>query len=138
MIWPVIIVAASNTIYNIPSKSVSGEINIYASVIVTYLAALILTALLCRISGGFKSFSAELAKVNRASILLAFGVVGIEVGFLFLYRNGWPVGTGHITTSALLAIVLLAVGAVFFKESISFRQTAGIEVCIGGLALITL
>lgn len=138
LIWPVFVVVAANTIYNVSSKYINADVNVFTSLIVTYGVALIASIILCFATGGSQHFTTDLHQINWASVTLALGVVGIEIGFIYLYRNGWPVATGHITTSAILAVVLLIVGLLFLKESITPKQVLGIIVCIGGVALISM
>ena len=41
MLWPILIVIAANAIYNISAKSTPANINLFASLSVTYLIAMI-------------------------------------------------------------------------------------------------
>ena len=80
----------------------------------------------------------ELSKVNWTSIVLALVLVGLEVGYVFVYRAGWQVSTASVVANIGLACVLLVVGYFLYKENVSIRQIIGIVVCMFGLVLINL
>ena len=71
--------------------------------------------------------------MNWAPVLLGISVVGLEVGFIYAYKNGWPVSTASIVQSAFLAAALLIVGAVLYHESISIQKLLGVGFCLAGL-----
>ena len=45
----------------------------------------------------------ELSKVNWTSIALALDLVGLEVGYVFVYRMGWSVSTASVVANIGLA-----------------------------------
>ena len=53
-----------------------------------------------------------------------------------MYRVGWNVSTGQVVSSIALAVVLVFVGYLFYKEAITVSKIAGILVCMVGLYLI--
>ena len=79
----------------------------------------------------------ELGKVNWASLVLGFAIVGLEAGNVFLYRAGWKISAGSVVGNISLAIVLLFVGYFLFHEQITARHLIGVAVCAVGLLLIT-
>lgn len=137
MIWPIIVVVASNTLYNICSKSTPEKLNPFASLSVTYVVAAVCAVSMYFITSGSKNLFSELPSVNWTSFVLGIAVVGLEFGFLCVYRSGWNISTGHLVSSIILACVLLIVGLVVYKESISLRKLIGMAVCAVGLVLIT-
>ena len=110
--------------------------NAFASLTVTYLAGAVLSAILflagCRGAG----IGEELSKVNWTSLVLSLAIVGLEAGYVFLYRAGWKVSIGALTANICLAVALLAIGCLLYRESVSPRQALGICVCGLGLFLI--
>ena len=137
MLWPVLVVVGANTLYNICAKSVPEEINSYASLVITYGVAAVCSLVMYVITAEQKSLAAELSRANWTSWALGIAVVGLEFGFICLYRAGWKVSVGHLTTSALLSCVLLAVGVLGYRETVSLRQILGIVICGTGLVLMT-
>ena len=71
--------------------------------------------------------------MNWAPVFLGVSVVGLEVGFIYAYKNGWAVSTASIVQSAFLAVVLLFVGALLYHESISVSKMVGVVLCLVGL-----
>ncbi len=69
-------------------------------------------------------------------MVLGFAVVGLEAGYVYLYRAGWKVSKGSLTANICLAGALLVVGALMYHERISLRQVVGAVVCALGLYLM--
>ena len=78
----------------------------------------------------------EYAKMNFVPALLGVSVVGLEVGFIYAYKAGWPVSTASIVQSAFLAVALILVGGLVYKEPITFNKIFGAAVCLVGLYFI--
>ena len=136
MLWPLLLIVTSNCFYNICTKSMPSNANAFASLTVTYLAGAVLSAILFMAGSGGAHIGEELAKTNWTSLVLSIAIVGLEAGYVFLYRAGWKVSVGAMTANICLAIALLAIGALLYKESITPRQVLGICVCGVGLFLI--
>ena len=136
MLWPVALVVLSNTVYQICAKSIPDAIHPLAALSVTYgvgtLATLLLYLLLNR--GG--SLLAEYRQLNWSCFVLGLCIVGLELGFIYLYKAGWPVSTGQLVTSAVLAVVLIFVGLFLYRESITLSKGLGIAICMVGLFFI--
>ena len=81
-------------------------------------------------------FVQEYMKTNWAPIFLGISVVGLEVGFIYAYKNGWAVSTASIVQSAFLAIALIIVGAILYHETITANKIIGIVICLIGLYFI--
>jgi drug/metabolite transporter (DMT)-like permease len=69
-------------------------------------------------------------------VVLGLAIVGLEAGYVFLYRAGWKVSSGALTANICLAVALLIIGYLLYKETISVKQLAGVVVCGVGLFLI--
>ena len=136
MIWPVRVVVAANTIYNISAKSTPGNVNPFASLFVSYLIAAACALVMFVITGEQKNIIAELAKTNWTAYALGVAIVGLEFGFLCIYRAGWKISTAQLFSSISLSCVLLIVGLLIYKEALSGRQIAGLAVCAVGLVLL--
>jgi multidrug transporter EmrE-like cation transporter len=63
-------------------------------------------------------------------------VVGLDVGFLMLYRSGFDVSLGQSVTQSGAALILLFAGVALFREKISLGNLAGVALCVVGLWLI--
>lgn len=137
MIWPIFIVVTSNTIYNICAKLTPETVNGFASLAITYTVAAVCAVLLFYLTAEEKQLLAELGKTNWAAWVLGLSIVGLEFGFLCVYRAGWKISMGNLTASITLACVLLLVGVLLFRETLAPRQILGMAVCVLGLILIT-
>ena len=138
LIWPILVVIASNTFYNICMKSTPSDVNPFAALMVTYIISVIITAIIFVFMAKPENIGSELSKVNWTSVILAFALVGLEVGYVFVYRAGWQVSNATVVANIGLACVLIIVGYLLYKENVSVRQIFGIIVCMIGLILINL
>lgn len=136
MYIPILVVVLSNTIYHICSKSTPDGINVFASLTLTYLIAGVASLILYFVTNKGGNLIAEYKGVNWASIVLGFAIIGLECGNIYMYKVGWNISTGQLVQSAILAIVLVIVGYLMFKEQITVTKVAGVLVCLGGLYLI--
>jgi drug/metabolite transporter (DMT)-like permease len=69
-------------------------------------------------------------------LLLAASVVGIEIGYLLAYRQGWSIGLAF-SVSATATVVLLAVlGLLLFSESLNGWQIGGMGLALVGAGLV--
>ena len=66
-------------------------------------------------------------------MLLGISVVGLEVGFIYAYKAGWPVSTASIVQSAFLSLALLVVGALLYQEAVTPSKVLGAAICLAGL-----
>ena len=64
--------------------------------------------------------------------------VVIEVGYIYAYKAGWPVSVAQIVQAAVLAVILIFVGYLLYKEAITWNKIVGIIVCLAGLWLINM
>ena len=136
MLWPILIVVGSNTIYNICTKSTPQSVNAFASLTFTYLVAAICSAGLFFATAEEKNLLAELTKTNLSSVALGVCIVGLEFGYICIYRAGWKINTASVVANISLACVLILVGFLLYKESVTPRQLMGLAVCAAGLVLV--
>ena len=136
MLWPLLLIVGSNCFYNICTKSMPEGANTFAALTITYLAAGVVSAALFLASVKPNALVPELGKANWTSYVLGLSIVGIEVGYVFLYRSGWKVSNGALTASICLALALLLIGFLVYREKIGIKQLAGLLVCALGLFLL--
>jgi len=87
------------------------------------------------IARGIRS-AAELKKLNWASFLLAIAVVGIEFGFLLVYRSGWDLGIAAVLSNVVASLILVPVAIFIFKDKLNWVNVVGIFVCLAGLVML--
>ncbi len=133
MVWPIALVVSSNIIYQICAKGVPKEMDAMASLTVTYLVGAACSAIMFILMNKNGNLLLEYKKMNLAPVLLGISVVGLEVGFIYAYKNGWAVSTASIVQSAFLALALIFVGALLYHEAITANKLIGAAICLIGL-----
>lgn len=136
MIWPIAVVVLANSLYHICSKSTPGDINSFAALFLAYGIAAAVSLALFFVTAAQKNLIAELSKANWASCVLGVAIIGLEFGYIAVYRAGWKVSAGSMVANISLACVLLVVGALLFREHISVRQLVGAAICALGLYFV--
>ncbi|MBR2548263.1 MAG: EamA family transporter [Eubacterium sp.] len=135
-VWPIALIVLANTFYQISAKSVPDKIDPLASVTVTYIVGAAASAILYFALNKDADLLREYSKLNWAPFVMGLTVVGLEAGMIYAYKAGWPVNAASVTQSTILAIVLVFVGYLLFKEPITWNKIAGIAICLAGLALM--
>ena len=135
-IWPIALVVLANTFYQICAKATPEAMNPLAALTVTYTIADLASGLLfaATIRGG--SLLREYSHLNWAPFVFGLALVGLEVGFIYAYKAGWPVSAASLVASAFLAVVLIFVGFLVYKEPITVSKLIGIAICMVGLYFI--
>ena len=113
-------------------KSMPNDVNPFGALMVTYLVAAIISAIIFVYVAGPSNVGAEISKINWTSVVLALAIVGLEVGYVFVYRAGWTVSTASVVANIGLACVLIFVGYFLYRENVSFNQIVGIILFFGG------
>lgn len=132
---PLIIVIICNVSYHLISKSMPSTINPFIALVTTYgvscLASLVAFFITCK-----SSFTEEISKINFMYVILGLVLVGIEAGYIYMYRSGWEVSKGSLVSNIMSSMVLLTVGALVFREELTLTKILGICVCILGIFLL--
>lgn len=136
-VWPIALVVLSNTVYQICAKEVPGGMNPFATLTVTYLVGAVASGVLYFALGDGGNLLQEYAKLNWAPFALGIVIVGLEAGWIYAYKAGWPISMAFILQSALLAGLLVFVGYVLYREPITLHKVAGVLICLVGLFILT-
>lgn len=126
----------SSALYHFVAKSTPSDVNFTVSLLVTYATAFIVTLFTFFFFPAKNGIMAELKQLNWASIALAAAIVGIEFGFLLVYRAGWNLGIAAVLTNVVASLILLPVAVFFFKDKISWINITGIFICLVGLIML--
>lgn len=135
-IWPVALIVISNSVYQICAKGIPKQMNTYASMTVTYAVATLVSAIAFFISTKGSNIFKEFSLTNWATVALGVVITGLEIGFIFAYKNGWKVSTLATVTNAFLAITLLLLGFFMYKEQINWQKILGVAICLVGMWFI--
>lgn len=55
---------------------------------------------------------------------------------MLMYRAGWEVSKASVCANIILAVLLLIIGTVFFKELLDIKKIIGVLLCILGIVLL--
>lgn len=127
---------ASSVLYHFVAKSTPANVNFTISLLITYTIAFLVTLIGFFFFPVTNSISVELKQLNWATIGLAIAVVGIEFGFLLVYRSGWNLGIAAVLTNVVASLILVPVAIFVFKDKISWVNILGILVCLVGLIML--
>jgi len=126
----------SSVLYHFVQKSTPGNVNFVVSLLVTYAVSLGITLLLFAFFPAQNGFIAELRGLNWASYVLALSLVGLEVGFLLVYRSGWNIGIAAVLVNVVASLILVPVAIFLFKDKLNWVNIVGILVCLAGLVML--
>jgi drug/metabolite transporter (DMT)-like permease len=133
--FSIILAIASSALYHFVAKSTPTNVNFTVSLLVTYGFAFGMT-LFTFFFFPTKSVLGELKLLNWASFGLAIAVMGIEFGYLLMYRAGWNLGIAAVLVTVLASLILVPVAIFVFKDKISWINITGILVCLVGLVML--
>jgi drug/metabolite transporter (DMT)-like permease len=134
---PVILMIVGTTTYHIAQKSVPTQVNPVFSLVINYLTALVGTLLLIPLYPSRSAGPWSVRGINWASAAVGVSIVGVELAVLLAYRSGWRVSFLSVIGNSASALLLVAIGLLFFHEHLSVRNVTGIGLCLVGLALIS-
>ena len=126
----------SSALYHFSAKSTPANVNFSVSLIVTYLVALGIVLLSIFFFPTKNGLVAEMRQLNWASFLLAIAIVGIEFGFLLVYRSGWNLGIAAVLVNVVASLILVPVAIFVFKNKLNWVNIVGILVCLVGLVML--
>lgn len=78
----------------------------------------------------------SVGQTSWLGFVLGASMVGLEIGYIFIYRTGWKISVASLLVNVLLAVALLFIGLLWYKENLSTRQIFGIVLCLLGCWLI--
>ena len=126
--WPIGLLVLSNVFYHITAKSLPADVDAFFSMAITYLVGAAVSIVLYLTIGNGESLSTQIAGLNWTPFVLGLAVVGLEVG--------GEVSVGNIVQAIFVAIALLVVGVMVYKEPLTGTKLAGIAVCLVGIFLL--
>lgn len=137
-IWPIALVILSNVLYQICAKKVPNSIDPFASLTITYLVGAAASIFMYFILNKKGNLLEEFSKANWAPFVFGLVIVGLEVGWIYVYKAGWQVSIAPIVQSSFVALILILIGFVFYNEPLSWNKIVGVAVCILGMLLINI
>lgn len=123
--------------YHLVIKLTPATVNPLVSLAVTYATVTVLFAAAAVLEPDGAPLRESLRQVNWTALALAGTIVGLDLGFLLLYRSGFDLSLGQLVTQSVAALMLIIVGVAAFRERLSVANVSGIALCIVGLWLIS-
>lgn len=133
---PIFIVIAATATYHLCSKSMPHHINPFLNLLVVYIVAGLTSFVYFMITNEGQSLISSLGSINYAVPMMALSIVGLEFGFILLYRFGWDISLGPLVNGIIVAVILIVVGVLAFNEVLSINKVIGISLCLFGLVLL--
>ncbi len=137
MRWlPLALIVLSNVAYHLGQKAVPRTAHPVVAALAMYAVAsagALLALLFVSPSPTRESVSAAL---HWSVALVGLGILGVEIGFLLVYRGGWEISTASLVASVLLALALVPIGVLAFREPWNVSRMAGLALALSGLWLL--
>ena len=132
-----LLIVTSNIFYNIATKETPENANSFLSLVFTYLVgAAVSLALYFITSANAGNIADDIKNLNWTGLVLGLCVVGLETGYIYLYRAGWQISVGSLVANIALAIALVIIGALLYHDVIGVKQIVGMILCAAGLFFI--
>lgn len=129
------IAIASVVTYQICMKVIPDDLNPIGVLVTFYITALVLTLIAAKFvpvdapGWSFDQFS-------WAAVIVGIAIVGIELGFLLMYRSGWHLSAAPLVVMGGAAVLLVPIGLLVFRQPWSSKYLLGIVLCLYGLYLL--
>ena len=123
--------------YHLVIKLTPGIVNPLVSLAVTYATVTLLFAAAAVVLPEGPPLRESLRQVNWTALALAGTIVGLDLGFLLLYRAGFELSLAQVVTQSSAALMLIGAGVAVFRERLTAGNVAGIVLCVVGLWLIS-
>jgi len=133
---PLLLAVCGSLVYHVAAKSIPKSVEPSAALIGLYATALVGSILTYAV---LKPGPVALhigSYWQPAIAAVGLGALLIELGFLLAYRGAWPVSTASVIANALVAMVLVPIGAAVFREPITLDRAIGVVLCLLGVTLL--
>lgn len=129
-----LLVVGGNILYHLSQKSIPKGLNPAFSVTVSYLVALALSVAIYPFFSA-QSIRESARQLNWTSFGVGVAAVVIEFAFLLAYRAGWNLSMASAIASAAIALILIPLGILLFREHLATVDIVGLLLCLVGLVL---
>lgn len=133
---PLVTVIVAGIVYHLVQKGSGSAPSPWPMLAVAYGAAFALAALLALAAPAHGLAAARAPRVWIPGLLLGLAAFGIEAGFFFVYRAGWPLASASVIAGAAVTVTLALLGIALFGDHVSLARAAGIALALGGATLI--
>lgn len=127
-----------NVVYHILQKSIPTGVNPMVSLLATYLVAGVTSLLLIPFFPLQTDLANEFRKISWPSFALGIVIICLELGFLLAYRQGWTISLTSLVANTTVALILIPVGLLLFKDHLTPLNIVGAVLALAGLVLVNL
>lgn len=136
--WTLIfVVILGNVTYHLSQKSIPNEISPFTSLIAAYLIALVILILAFPVVNEPLPKLDDFKHFNWGNWVLGLSIVMIELGYLLVYRKGWQISLTASYVNISVAVLLLIIGYLMFKERLNIYNIAGVILAVVSLILLS-
>lgn len=132
----IITVIISGVMYHLCQKAISHDTHPLVSLIITYTIAIVLSCAAFSLFPLKHGITESVRQAGWATYVLGLAIFGLEAGYLLAYRYGADLSSTAIYTNAAIAVLLIPVAMIMFRENMSLSRITGIILCIIGFILI--
>lgn len=138
MAWlSIALVVLGNVVYHLGQRAIPRDANPVVATLAAYLIAIVATLATIPLLARGTPITTAWRVLNWSTVLVGTGIVAVEIGFLIAYRSGWTLGNASLVANATLAVALLGLGVLVFREPVSLTRLSGVGLCLAGLWLVT-
>ncbi len=130
------IAIASVVTYQICMKVIPEDLNPISALVTFYITALICTLIAAKFVP-VSTPSWSFAEFSWTAVFVGVAIVGIELGYLLMYRSGWHLAAAPLVVMGGTAVLLTPIGFAIFRQPWSLRYLLGIMLCLYGLYLLS-
>lgn len=131
-ILPLLLVIICNIGYHLLSKSIPNNSNPFLGLVGTYAVACLGSLILFLITRN-TLFCDEKSQINVFNILIGIVVIGVEGGYMLMYRTGWEISKASLVANICLSAILVIIGVTMFKENLDIKKIWGLLLCVSGV-----
>lgn len=128
---PFFIGVIGNMGYHLAAKATPSGVPPFLALSVAYLVSFLLCAATYLITS--HSLREDLFSLNGTCAVWGVTLVGVELGYILMYRAGWKISTASLVVNVTIALLLTAVGVLYYKDILLPRQFLGIALCLIGI-----
>jgi drug/metabolite transporter (DMT)-like permease len=133
---PLLLAVCGSLVYHLAAKSIPKSVEPSAALIGLYATALAGSIVTYAVLKPGPVALTVGSYWQPAVAAVGVGALLIELGFLLAYRGAWPVSTASVIANALVAVVLVPLGAALFREPITVERAIGVVLCLLGVTLL--
>jgi uncharacterized membrane protein len=133
--FPLILIIISNIVYHNATKKMPEDANVCLSLAATYAVSFVGVLFTYIITGN--NLAKDIHNINWTSFVLGISLIGVEFGYILMYRFGWKINIGSLLANVCVSLFLIWIGGLFYKEIINLKQIVGITFCLIGIFLVS-